>query len=435
VWRDFGINIARSAANRPWMPALGNHECEFGIDNLAGADGNAPGGIGAQGAAGNYFNGPYGFGHYLSRFLLPDNGVTNWDGNRLRGNFYSFQVGTVKFVSVDADDVIYQDGAANYVIDTANQSPEVTSSGASIPNGTTTYIHGYTGDLKIVTENNSAVPDFSSGTPNLQTLWLERTLRESRQDPSIDMIVVFMHQVPLSTSKSGNGSDLGIRRAWLPLFDQYEVDLVLHGHEHNYERSYPVRGYDAGAFGTVVAPNPDQTAGAMVDTRRPSVATTTPTEVNGLPAWDTEQGTVFLVLGGGGTNGPTNVYGTDASDGLPQAKVITERNAVVGSQASGFVKNGADSVEDAPWSAATNSGDAYGYAIFDVDPGRRPGDTTITFKFFAIPAVSDETGPLHTGTTTLPTTPYETFVFGRGLSRHGHGHGAAKKESQQSQPV
>lgn len=62
---------------------LGNHECEFGTDTIAGKPGGAPGGIGAQGAAGNYWNGPYGFGHYLSRFLLPDNGVTNWDGNRL----------------------------------------------------------------------------------------------------------------------------------------------------------------------------------------------------------------------------------------------------------------------------------------------------------------------------------------------------------------
>src|ERR1700684_1606992 len=86
VWRDFGNNVARSAANRPWMPALGNHECEFGTDTLSGAPGSAPDGIAAQGAAGNHWNGPYGFGHYLSRFLLPDNGITNWDGNRLRGN-------------------------------------------------------------------------------------------------------------------------------------------------------------------------------------------------------------------------------------------------------------------------------------------------------------------------------------------------------------
>ena len=120
VWRDFGINCARSAANRPWMPALGNHETEFGTCDHAGQPGTAPGGIAAQAAAGNYWNGPYGYGHYLSRFLLPDNDVTNWDGNHLRGNFYSFQVGTVKFISLDADDVIYQDGASAYLNATPN---------------------------------------------------------------------------------------------------------------------------------------------------------------------------------------------------------------------------------------------------------------------------------------------------------------------------
>ena len=29
VWRDFGNNNQRSAANRPWMPCTGNHEIEF----------------------------------------------------------------------------------------------------------------------------------------------------------------------------------------------------------------------------------------------------------------------------------------------------------------------------------------------------------------------------------------------------------------------
>jgi alkaline phosphatase D len=226
-----------------------------------------------------------------------------------------------------------------------------------------------------------------------------------------------MHQVPMSTSTSGNGSDLAIRQAWLPLFDKYEVDLVLHGHEHDYERSYPVRGYDAGEFGTVVAPNPGQTKGAAVDTRRPSVVTTEPYEHDGIPAWNTAEGTVYLVLGGGGTNGPTNEYGTDTADDKPQAKVITTRNAVVGTEAAGFSKNGADSVEDAPWSAAINATDAYGYSIFDVDPGQGPGETTITFQYFAIPAVTNEAGSAHDGTTTLPTRPTEKFVFGRQVGR------------------
>jgi len=417
VWRDFGNNVARSAAHRPWMPALGNHECEFGVDTIAGHPGGAAGGIAAQGAAGNYWNGPYGFGHYLSRFLLPDNGVTNWDGNRLRGNFYAFGVGTVKFISLDADDVIYQDGAANYVIDTANTAPETTTTGAEIPNGTTTYNRFYTGDLKHEAKNNSLVPDYAGGKPNLQTIWLEKTLKDARRDPSVDMIVVFMHQCAMSTSVPGNGSDLGIRQAWLPLFDQYEVDLVLSGHEHDYERTYPVRGYDAGDHGTVAAPNPGQTLGAKVDTRRPVVVTTEPHTFRGLPAWNTAEGTVYLVLGGGGTNGPTNTYGKDAADDEAQAKVITTRNAITGTEAAGFVKNGADSVEDAPWSAAINPTDAYGYSTFDVDPGERAGETTITFQYFAIPAVSNEAGTAHDGTTTLPAKPTETFVFGRKVSR------------------
>ena len=151
------------------------------------------------------------------------------------------------------------------------------------------------------------------------------------------------------------------------------------------------------------------------------MVTTEPYEVNGTPAWNTGEGTVYLVLGGGGTNGPTNTYGTDTAGDKPQAKVVTTRNAVVGTEATGFSKNGADSVEDAPWSAAINPTDAngygYGYTIFDDDPGHRPGETTITFQYFAIPAVTNEAGSAHDGTTTLPTQPTEKFVLGRRAGR------------------
>ena len=416
VWRDFGINVSRSAASRPWMPALGNHETEFGICDQAGRPGSAPGGIAAQGAAGNYWNGPYGYGHYLSRFLLPDNGVTNYDGNRLRGAFYAFRVGTVQFISVDADDVIYQDSGATYLSARPDAPPETTTSGAALPNGTSTYNYEYTGELRLTEEGNRAFPDDRNGRPNLQTLWLEQTLAAARGDADVDLIVVFMHQCPLSSARA-NGSDLGIRRAWLPLFDRYQVDLVLSGHEHGYERSYPVRGYDCGAHGTVVNPGPGQTRGAAIDTRRPAVATTEPVDLGDRPGWDTELGTVFMVLGCGGTNCPSNTYGVSPATGAPLAKVTTRRNAMPGSQATGLRRLGADSAEEAPWSARTNPADPYGYAIFDVDPGERPGETTITMQFFAIPAVSGGTGRLNDGTTTLPDAPFETVVFGRGLTR------------------
>ena len=71
----------------------------------------------------------------------------------------------MKFISLDADDVIYQDGASAYLNSAPNAAPETTSAGAQIPNGTVTYNHGYTGDLKIVPADNSAVPDYGSGTP------------------------------------------------------------------------------------------------------------------------------------------------------------------------------------------------------------------------------------------------------------------------------
>jgi 3',5'-cyclic AMP phosphodiesterase CpdA len=79
----------------------------------------------------------------------------------------------------------------------------------------------------------------------VQTAWLERTLAAGRRDDSVDWIIVQMHQCACSSSATGNGSDLGIRQQWLPLFDRYEVDLVLNGHDHDYERSFPVHGADA----------------------------------------------------------------------------------------------------------------------------------------------------------------------------------------------
>ncbi len=61
--------------------------------------------------------------------------------------------------------------------------------------------------------------------------------------------------------------------------------------------------------------------------------------------------------------------------------------------------------------SATN--DAHGYAHFDVDPGERPGETTVTFQWFQVPTVPSG------GSVALPTTPYEKFVFGRNLNGHG----------------
>jgi Calcineurin-like phosphoesterase/Purple acid Phosphatase, N-terminal domain len=347
VWRDFGNNNQTSAANRPWMPCPGNHEIEFG-------------------------NGPQGFTSYLTRYMLPDNQVPGF-----AGRWYSFRVGSVLFVSLDADDVVYQDAGA-FVAGPAALMPAASTGNPPIQPGTSFYIRGYSGGA--------------------QTAWLERTLAAGRGDGSVDWIIVQMHQCAASSSATGNGSDLGIREEWLPLFDRYQVDLVLTGHDHDYERSFPVRGADTGV-GTEVA------TGAVVNTLRPHPVTTTDGGV-----FDTSQGTVHLILGCGGTDANLDDYGTDTANGEHQAKVFTraDRPALT-STPDVYARAAADAVEDAIWSAKRDTSTGYGIAVFDVDPDPEgfEGQTSITVtQYHAVGA--DPVNPA-TGAKGAPTPDYTEF--------------------------
>jgi len=320
VWADFGNNVQASAANRPWMPCPGNHEIEFG-------------------------NGSDGMNAYLTRFTLPANGTA------FPGRWYQFQVGSALFISLHADDVIFQDSGA-FVGGPAPLVPAPSTGNPPIPPGTSLYIHGYSGGA--------------------QTRWLEQVLAAAAQNRSIDWIIVQMHQDALSSSKYGNGSDKGIREAWLPLFDRYGVDLVLCGHDHDYERSWPVRGcnHDVGR---------DVLTGAPVDTLQPRpVITAKP--ANG--EFDTTHGTIHFILGGGGTSAPLDAYGENPVSRVPQAKVITRPNRPIPGAAVGtFTKPAADAVEDAIWSARRDTETGYGIAVFDLDPGEPGGKTSITISY------------------------------------------------------
>lgn len=77
-------------------------------------------------------------------------------------------------------------------------------------------------------------------TQGQQTTWLDTTLAALRADPTIDFIVAYMHASPYSTSDA-HGSEGGIRESWVPLFDQHQVDLVISGHNHCYQRALPMR--------------------------------------------------------------------------------------------------------------------------------------------------------------------------------------------------
>jgi hypothetical protein len=304
TWSSFFNDNMRSARNRPWMPAAGNHENEVG-------------------------NGSEGFLSYQTRFTLPDNGQPA----DFQGNWYTFRVGSVAVVSLNNDDVCIQAGSFSpfrlaHLIDPAASR--------------TDYVRGY--------------------SQGVQRAWLEATLARWRSDPRVDWIVVCMHQVAMSSAHF-NGADLGIRQEWLPLFDTYGVDLVVAGHEHHFERSHAVHGADAGT----TAPD-----GQHLLTPVP--------RTNALDVIDTTNGTVHMIIGGGGHSTPTPLSAFDMPhDGVVIYDVTQAAN---GSHPS------VTTTEPGDWSAQRDLQHPYGFCVFDVDPGRPGGNTTIAVTYYATTAGS-----------------------------------------------
>jgi 3',5'-cyclic AMP phosphodiesterase CpdA len=69
-----------------------------------------------------------------------------------------------------------------------------------------------------------------------QRRWLERTLARS----TATWKIVALHHPPYSAGYQG--SDQDVRAAFTPLFERYGVQLVLSGHDHDYQRSKPLSG-------------------------------------------------------------------------------------------------------------------------------------------------------------------------------------------------
>jgi hypothetical protein len=74
--------------------------------------------------------------------------------------------------------------------------------------------------------------------------FIQQDLSNTSSDPDIEWIIVYIHkpfyhgclsftEVCLITPK--------LREIYHPLFDIYDIDLVLYGHHHSYERTYPLK--------------------------------------------------------------------------------------------------------------------------------------------------------------------------------------------------
>ena len=194
VWADFGNNNQASAAHRPWMPCPGNHEVEFD-------------------------NGPQGFTSYLTRYTLPANGA------EIPGALVQLPGRPALFISLDADDVIYQD-ARRFRRRARRRCMPAASTGQRADRAGHVVLH-----QRLPRRRADALAGADAGG-------------RPRQDDVIDWIIVQMHQDALSRRRRPATARTGHPRDLAAAVRQYGVDLVVCGHDHDYERSFPVRGFD-----------------------------------------------------------------------------------------------------------------------------------------------------------------------------------------------
>ncbi|MGP4045233.1 purple acid phosphatase family protein [Streptomyces sp. 2A115] len=223
---------------------------------------------------------PDGYGGQLARWSLPDNGFDP----RTAPGVYSFTYGNVGVVALDANDVSYE------------------------------------------------IPANLGYTDGKQTTWLDRKLAELRSSKSVDFVVVFFHHCAYSTSR--HASDGGVRAAWVPLFAKHQVDLVINGHNHVYERTDAIRN---GAVGR----------------RLPVGGSTDPTR----------DGIVYVTAGGGGKD----LYGfpTDVKDSYEGH--VADRESVETSHWTESREQNPDTVE---WSRVRYTG--FSFLSVEAEAGTAP---------------------------------------------------------------
>jgi len=210
------------------------------------------------------------------------------------------------------------------------------------------FTHGNVAVIQLDGNDLSAeLSDNNGYTGGLQTSWLERQLASYRAPGSgIDFIVVGFHNMVYS-SNTTHGSDGGIRLVWGPLFDRYEVDLVVSGHVHAYERSYPVIGSEV----TKVVPS-------------------------GGKVHPGSEGTTYIGAGGGGQGLYTGWYGaTGGGDpaNSPGAPLLWEWSG--SNTATGGTGTSQDITDPVPNYSAWRRAN-WSFIVLDVKAPRFLGDET-----------------------------------------------------------
>jgi hypothetical protein len=79
--------------------------------------------------------------------------------------------------------------------------------------------------------------DYEGDVLGTQLAWLRADLGRARANRArVPFIIATHHKPPFSSANHSNEVDvLAVRRGWAPVYDEFGVDLVLNGHEHDFE--------------------------------------------------------------------------------------------------------------------------------------------------------------------------------------------------------
>jgi hypothetical protein len=106
----------------------------------------------------------------------------------------------------------------------------------ALPNNERWYSFNYSAMHIIVL--STSLDSYSQGTA--QYNWFVSDLKAAANDSAHPWKIAMFHNPPYNVG--GHGGDTGVQTYLAPLLSQYKVDLVFNGHNHYYERTYPLKG-------------------------------------------------------------------------------------------------------------------------------------------------------------------------------------------------
>ena len=128
----------------------------------------------------------------------------------------------------------------------------------------------------LIPYSNKSLPYKIMQDETAQKEFVGNDLFTASQNKSIHWIIVYLYK-PMYTSPSQHPSQETLRDMYHSLFDYYGVDLVLQAHNHNYQRSYPLRFNHTNSSSPIIA---DKNSSVYND----------------------PNGTIFMVVGTGGAH-------------------------------------------------------------------------------------------------------------------------------------